>query len=132
MNALTKNSAMIRTALVLAALAGGAGQSFAQNEYLIGREVMTKDWDVKFKVGTEVVFNSEVAKVYEVQKVNGNWLWVVGEGRKGWVKRGDVAPKDQAIDYFNRMVRSDPSARNYQARALAWEVAFPRFMYQPV
>jgi len=98
-----------------------SGSAFAQNQHLVGRKVMTIKWDTEFKEGNRVTFKSDLGKVYEVEKVNGQWLWLAGRGRRGWVKSSDIVPYEQAIDHFNRLVRRDGSSTNYYLRALAWK-----------
>jgi tetratricopeptide (TPR) repeat protein len=91
----------------------------AENEELVGQKVMTIHWDTEVREGARLVRKLELGTVYEVTKVNGEWLWF-NQGVGGWVKRSDVVPYDEAIEYFNRQVQQDPSADNYNNRAQAW------------
>ena len=115
------NAYRIGRGMVVAIALCVAVQAGAQNQHLVGQKVMTNKWGVKFKEGDRVTFMSEIAEVYEVEQVNGKWLWVVGNGRKGWVNRQDLEPYSTAIDYFSRQVRSDPNDTNFYHRALAWK-----------
>jgi tetratricopeptide (TPR) repeat protein len=114
------HAATIRSICLIVLLLSGS-TAFAQNQHLVGRKVMTIEWYTEFIDGTTVTYKSELGKVYEVDRVNGKWLMLVGEGRKGWVKRSDVVPYEEAIDHFTRLIRQDPSGTNYYQRAIAWK-----------
>jgi tetratricopeptide (TPR) repeat protein len=86
---------------------------------LVGRGVMTIRWDVEFKVGPVTVFKSPLGRVYAAKRVNGEWLWLEGDGRKGWVKQAEVVANEQALAHFDRLVRQEPTARNYHHRSIA-------------
>ncbi|MCA9055702.1 MAG: tetratricopeptide repeat protein, partial [Planctomycetaceae bacterium] len=61
-----------------------------------------------------IVGESYLGDVHTVSQVKGNWLWIAD--RKGYLLRTDVVPVDQAIDYFTRKLRGEPSYLNYVAR----------------
>jgi tetratricopeptide (TPR) repeat protein len=105
-------SAILITAFASVALAQGTSS-------LVGRQVMTVKWDVEFMDGQTLLYKSELGKVYTVRQVSGDWLWLVGRGRKGWVKRADVVRSDQAVSHFDRLVRQSASAENFRHRAMA-------------
>jgi tetratricopeptide (TPR) repeat protein len=111
-----KSQVAVLAILVLAGVEIASGQSASS---LVGRGVMTIKWDVEFKRGTDVLYKSPLGKVYAATKVNGEWLWLEGHGRKGWVQRADVVANDQALPHFNRLVQQDPSPRNYHHRSIA-------------
>ena len=56
---------------IIATLALLAPAAFAQNEYLVGRKVMTIKWAAEFRLGKRVVSNEELGEVFTVDKVNG-------------------------------------------------------------
>jgi tetratricopeptide (TPR) repeat protein len=39
---------------------------------------------------------------------------------RGWIKRGDVVPQEDAIEFFNRQIGNQPTAVAYASRARVW------------
>jgi len=73
-----------------------------------GDKVTVIKWDAEFKAGNDVVGKSELGVNYEVEKVNGEWLWIASKG--GYLKRSDVVPYAQAIDHFTAEISKNPQS----------------------
>ncbi len=63
-----------------------------------GKTVVTKN-STPLRVGDQVVDDGGTFRVYKVERVNGDWLWLVSGSVAGWARPGDVIPYDEAIDY---------------------------------
>jgi tetratricopeptide (TPR) repeat protein len=112
---------VLRSCLAATIAATGVlyGAPTSADESLVGQRVITIEFDVPFKEGSTVVYTATLGEVFTVEQVQGEWLWVVGRG--GWVKRSDVAPYDQAIDYCSQLIAREPSSYNYYVRAIIRE-----------
>jgi tetratricopeptide (TPR) repeat protein len=88
----------------------------------VGQRVVTKQ-KTPLRVGGQVVDEQKDFRVYKVERVNGDWFWLVSGGASGWVRSGDVVLFDQAIDYFTQQIGANPGAANlYLVRGLIWAV----------
>jgi tetratricopeptide (TPR) repeat protein len=88
-------------------------------------EVVMKSLDTNLVVDGRVVDTRHEFLRYRVEKVQGDWLWLVADcGRRGWAHRRDVVPVDQAIAYFGELIEREPrSARAHYMRGMAHLVA---------
>ena len=87
----------------------------------IGVPVLLKDAETALRVGKKVIIRNDLQRRFVVEKVSGDWLWVVSGNVKGWVKQDEVIALDQAVRYFTGVIRSDPAAAwAYVRRALVW------------
>jgi len=52
-----------------------------------------------------------VFRVYQVERTNDPWIWIVAEGTgvAGWVLAEDLIDLDQAADYFTTLIRASPN-----------------------
>ena len=114
----------------------GVGLANAQTkDPWIGKRVFTQFGTV-LKVGNQVVddegrttsltvsgHDRNKSRVYRVEHVNGEWLWLQDEksGVSGWVQSRFVIPYEQAIDYFTNQIRANPKAYLYNSRGLVWD-----------
>jgi tetratricopeptide (TPR) repeat protein len=95
----------------------------------IGQRVFTR-FETVLKVGNQVVDDEKrrtnlsvsgrdsiVLRVYRVERVNGDWLWLKAEneGVEGWVKAEYVIRYNQALGYFTNQIRANPNE-------LAWYI----------
>jgi tetratricopeptide (TPR) repeat protein len=100
----------------------------------IGKRVFTK-YGTVLKVGDQVVddegrsnnltisgHDRNICRVYRIEHVDGEWLWLKAEesGAAGWSKFKDVIPYVQAIDYYTKLIGSDPQASYYSLRGNIW------------
>ncbi len=101
----------------------------------IGKRVITH-YGTVLRVGNQVVDDEtrgthlnvsgrdrKLVRVYRVEQVNGNWLWLKAEkeGLAGWVQSAYVIPYDQAIDYYTDQIRANPNnGRSYDRRGNIW------------
>jgi tetratricopeptide (TPR) repeat protein len=101
----------------------------------VGKRVITH-YGAVLQIGNQVVDDekrsenlavsgkeSSQFRVYRVDQVNGNWLWLKAEkeGVQGWVKVEFVIPYDQAIDYFTNQIRANPNqSSSYIRRGNVW------------
>jgi hypothetical protein len=72
----------------------------------VGQRVVTKyltPLRLNKPVGSDAVF-----RVYKVERAEDGWLRLVAGDISGWVRAGDVVPFDQAIDFYNREIRTKP------------------------
>jgi tetratricopeptide (TPR) repeat protein len=70
-------------------------------------------------VGSAVVAQGDVHRVFRVERAEGPWLWVIADGIRGWVKATDIIPFDQALEHFTAAIRDHPqSGWAYQMRGL--------------
>ncbi len=107
------------TVLVLVLAAMPAAMSRAADDGLVGKRVIVRTRETILKVGATIVARGDVHRVYQVEKAEGAWLWVVAGDVRGWVKATDVIPFDRAIDHFTAEIRDHPqSGWAYQMRGL--------------
>jgi tetratricopeptide (TPR) repeat protein len=71
-------------------------------------KVVTK-YAKPLRVPGGIVDDGTTFRVYRVEAINGDWLWLVRLQVKGWVRSSDVVPFDQAIDFYNEEIRANPS-----------------------
>lgn len=109
-----KTLSIALTLLVSATLSNARGQDAAT---LVGQPVMIVSWDAELKVGSDIVGQPDFGSIFEVSRVNGDWLW--HKQAKGWIKRDFTVPLDKAIDHFTAKINSAPSSRTYHERGLA-------------
>jgi tetratricopeptide (TPR) repeat protein len=103
--------------LVLAAMPAATGG--AADDGLVGTRVIVRTRETTLMVGGTIVARGDVHRVYQVERAQGPWLWVVAGDVRGWVKSTDVIPFDRAIDYFTAAIRDHPqSGWAYQMRGL--------------
>ncbi len=87
----------------------------------VGSQVIPKSRAMTLRVGNKVVASTEVVRVLRVERIDRDWLWVVAEGLKGWVRARDVVPLDQAVAFFAQEIQSDPrDPWAYQMRGLVY------------
>ena len=102
--------------LLLAGLAC-AGPAFARTPNgWVGRNVFLKSPTATLKVGPVVVGDGRSFRKYEVERVEGAWLWLVSDEVAGWALWTDVVVTEQADDYFSGLIRERPSAWAYSMR----------------
>jgi tetratricopeptide (TPR) repeat protein len=122
-------------AFLLAALVVPTSAFGQENSGWIGKRVITH-YGAVLQIGNQVVDDEErstnlaisgkarsILRVYRVEHVNGNWLWLKAENRgvEGWVKAEFVIPYDQAVDYFTNQIRANPNEGQwYNYRGTVW------------
>lgn len=59
-----------------------------------------------------------------VDRYQGDWAWVRdSSGDSGWVRRTDVVPLNEAVDYFTQMIRREPAEPEwYNRRAVVRQI----------
>ena len=85
----------------------------------VGTKVVTKQKTV-LKIRGTVVDDEKEHRIYTVETVNGDWLWLVSGSVAGWVRSGEVVPFDQAIDYYTRFIQAGQGDWAYNMRGLIW------------
>ena len=100
----------------------------------IGKRVFTQFGTV-LRVGNQVVDDEgrttsltvsgrdrAIGRVYRVEQVNGEWLWLQHEksGVAGWVKSAYVIPYEQAVEFYTNQIRANPQANFYNFRGNVW------------
>ena len=106
-------------AVLIAGFSGlGTGVALEPHVPVVGTNVVTK-YQVPLRVGRQVVDDGAMFRVYKVEQVNGDWLWLKANNVNGWVRSSEVIPLDQAIDFYTEEIRVDPvAARAYTRRGL--------------
>jgi tetratricopeptide (TPR) repeat protein len=122
------------TWLLAAYLSHSAVAQAQDKEPWIGRRVFTQ-YGTVLKIGNNVIDDegraaslkasgneSRVSRVYRVEHVNGEWLWLQDEesGISGWVQTKYVIPYEQAVDHYTNLIRANPQASLYNNRGLVW------------
>ena len=85
---------------------------------LLGRVVMTINWEVPVFQENVVIRYLPLGKIYEVTRIKGNGLWA-NQAVGGWISADDVIPIDVAIKHFTEKINQDPSPKNFRNRGLA-------------
>jgi tetratricopeptide (TPR) repeat protein len=99
-------------------------QAFAADPQsgLKGVKVLPK-LDAVVKVGTKIIddpLHPVLELPWEVQEVNGQWLWV-GDSRKGWIQRSQVVTLDEAPAYYTGLINSGQrKAWAFNLRGCTW------------
>ena len=122
-------------ALIFAALVIPTPVFGQDNSSWVGKRVITH-YGAVLQIGNQVVDDEErttnlaisgkersILRVYRVEHVNGNWLWLKAENRgvEGWVKAEFVIPYDRAVDYFTNQIRANPNEGQwYNYRGTVW------------
>jgi Tfp pilus assembly protein PilF len=75
----------------------------------IGARVLIKGGAV-LKVGDQVVDTGRAHRIYTIERVSGDWLWLISGAVSGWAQSEDVVPFDQAIDLFTGEIGRNPNA----------------------
>lgn len=83
-----------------------------------GDRVTVIKFDAVFHSGSNVMGKAVMCESVDVDQVNGDWLWIAS--RQGYLRRSDVVPYDQAIEYFTERVRNNPGVDSYYQRGICW------------
>ena len=116
---LTRGAAIV----LVVGLAASSAARAAEEESWVGKHVLGKRPDLALKVGEQ--FGAKVADLPQpmrVEREEGKWLWIDFAGKAGWLKKDDVVPVEQAVDYFSEVIQREPrSAWAYNLRGLVRE-----------
>jgi tetratricopeptide (TPR) repeat protein len=74
----------------------------------------------KVRIGDREVGSASRGAHLIVREVRGGLLRVFCDGGYGWVKRNEVIPLDEGIDFFSAALRAKPSADDYVSRGRLW------------
>ena len=111
---------MWRTAVVLVVLFTASFTNAQNISQWVGQRVITK-YGTPLRFGSQVVYVDTVFRVYKVDRVKGDWLWLVAGGVSGWVRSSEVVPFDHAVDYYTQEIRANPgSASLYVFLGMNW------------
>ena len=126
----------MRRAMLLAALLVPTPLFGQEASTWIGQRVITH-YGAVLQIGNQVVDDEKRStnltvsgkdrsdfRVYRVEHVNGNWLWLKAEkeGIEGWLKAEFVIPFEQALDYFTNQIRANPTELSwYIHRGNVWK-----------
>jgi tetratricopeptide (TPR) repeat protein len=89
----------------------------------VGDKIITiTDRELQTNVGTRETVPKGM--IFVVKNVDGNRLWVTRsdktEAAEGWLDRSDVIAFSAALDFFNKEVKRNPTARAYVIRGKIW------------
>jgi tetratricopeptide (TPR) repeat protein len=79
----------------------------AQTTPAVGTRVVIKA-GATLKVGDTVVDTGKSHRIYNIERTNGDWLWLVSGPAAGWAKSADVIPLEEAIARFTAEIERDP------------------------
>jgi hypothetical protein len=86
----------------------------------IGKRVVPKYRGFRLKIENQVIDPKRI-ETYQVEQVNGPWLWLYATQLNGWAPADQVVPFEQAIEFFTDYIRSNPGdAHGYIMRAIIW------------
>jgi tetratricopeptide (TPR) repeat protein len=86
----------------------------------VGARVLARESETRLKVGAKVLATLNAGSVFRVERAEGAWLWVDSGNIRGWVKKADVVPFEQAVAYFSGVIRAEPAnAHAYLGRGIA-------------
>ena len=106
--------------IALTTLAVGTHSQAQDKSPWVGKKVVTR-YAKPLKVLDGTVDDGKIFRVYSVERVNGDWLWLVSGSVEGWVVTGDVVPFDQGIDFYTQEIRANPkNSSAYNWRGLFW------------
>jgi tetratricopeptide (TPR) repeat protein len=108
----------IGPAIVLVTL-GVAADATAADGIKVGTWVLARKPGLTLKVGAQPVAVGRDRHLFRVDRVQGDWLWLVDGGVKGWARSADVVAIDQAEAVFTAEIRRRPDAWPYLQRAAA-------------
>jgi tetratricopeptide (TPR) repeat protein len=110
--------------LLLVALASAAAPPAAHAANAppaVGTSVVIRG-GATIKVGEKVVDTGKSHRVYKVDRVNGEWLWLVSGQVAGWARAVDVIAFDKAIDLYTDEIKRNPhTAWPYYNRGLIYQ-----------
>ena len=112
----------LEVTLVILAILDGAGPAGGQDvDSWRGKEVVLESRDTELMVGPEVVATGKYHRVFRVQRVKGDWLWLVSGSVSGWVRQDEIISFDQAMAECTRAIEAgiDPGWA-YWNRANLW------------
>lgn len=102
--------------LFLAIAASGAGPA----DSWIGQNVIVNSPDVHPRIGTQDVDGGKDFRIYRVELVQGEWLWLASGEVRGWIQAQAAIPYARALDVLTEQIRSNPSAAAYTVRGYVW------------
>jgi serine/threonine-protein kinase len=109
-------------ALLVLALAPPAAHGQDHPDW-IGLQVIFKSAESVLKIGDKVVGRADAFRVYRIDRVNGDWVWLISTGVSGWAPAGDLVRFEQAIDFYSAMINHDPKdGLAFMNRGICWAV----------
>ncbi len=97
----------LEVTLVILAILDGAGPAGGQDvDSWRGKEVVLESRDTELMVGPEVVATGKYHRVFRVQRVKGDWLWLVSGSVSGWVRQDEIISFDQAMAECTRAIEA--------------------------
>ena len=113
----------LRTLLFgLALFAGLSAHLYATD---VGDRIVVVTEEAAVKSGPTTVGHVPKGNILTVREVNGDWLWITwtpsdSDTFKGWIHRRDVIAFENALDFFNSELRSNPTSHAYNIRGMIW------------
>lgn len=108
--------ALFTAVLILTADARASGTSDAWT----GKEVVTKSRENCPRIGTTPAEKCRWFRVYRVELVQREWLWVVSGDARGWVRTDEVLLYEQALVTCTEQIRLQPTSSSYTLRGNVW------------
>jgi tetratricopeptide (TPR) repeat protein len=101
--------------ILICLISSTSGATQIQNVPAGGRLVLARRPGVAFFEGARAVATVPDGLLLDVLSVKGGWLWT---GR-GWVRETDVIPLEEAVPFFDAVIRDQPSAFAFVSRGRA-------------
>jgi tetratricopeptide (TPR) repeat protein len=100
--------------LVLSGVAAAAAEGIKG-----GTWVLARNQGLALKVGAQPVAVGRDRHLFRVDRVQGDWLWLVAGSVKGWTRSADVVAVDQAEAVFTAEIQRRPDSWLHVQRASA-------------
>ena len=84
----------------------------------VDKKVVTISWESEFKLKDKVIEKVEVGRIFEVDRVSGNWVHV--RGKSGWIHRRNLVTADRAVTHFSIEIRRNNGPKDYHHRGLVY------------
>lgn len=107
----------LAAAILLVLLVRGA---LGQGSAWMGKQVIIRSPEVRPRIGAQAVDVGKEFRVYRVDLVQGEWLWVVSGDVRGWILAAEAMPYDQALEICTEENRTHPTAAGYTLRGNLW------------
>src|SRR5579872_1001954 len=109
---------LLATVLILL----GGSSALAQK---VGDRIVVTAAAAPLKLENDIVGTVPKGSILTVRELNRDWFWVIFSGAKGttkgWIKRPDVIPFENALDFFNDELRRSPTAELSTIRGTIWD-----------
>ena len=97
----------------------GLGQDGGRFESLVGKQVVQK-YTAPLRIESRT-FYAPGFQIFKVEQVKGEWVWVVSDAAKGWMKGEEVVPYDEALQFYDEEISEGRNVQAHFRRGIVWE-----------